>query len=214
MNLNEIRTVMNLLKASAIAGLVVTVAACGNLGKPAPRFAVYDLGLIDAVRPLPAIAPGRVEVRVPSWLATGAMQYRIEYKQPAQRELFLQSRWASQPSELLDLALVRALAGDKGGASDCRLRIELDEFVHVFESATLSHSELIARAQLLPVRNDLVLAQQTFVIREPAPTSDASGGVIAHRAGVRRLAKELAEWLGGLDRIAGQELNIVERCNR
>jgi cholesterol transport system auxiliary component len=142
------------------------------------------------------------------------MQYRITYRQPEQREAFLESRWAAQPAELLTLALDRALIGDVVSSSACRLQVDLDEFVQVFDAPTSSRSRVAVRAELLAARSDAPLARRIFMIEHPAETLDAEGGVMAHRAGVHRLSTEMADWLRGLDQIEGQGLNSNGRCKR
>jgi len=192
--------------------IVLGVSACGNLGAPAPRAALFDLGLVEPLDPPAPAVPASLEVRAPSWLSYTAMQYRLEYHQPARRDAFLESRWVSPPAEMLRQALDRALVANVVPTNECRLHVDLDEFVQVFDSARSSHAEIAARAALLPARSDGVLVRQTFVVRQPTPTADAPGGVIAHRRAVQDLAQQLAAWLDGLDRDRGQGLNTMDRC--
>jgi len=200
-------------KRPVLVAVGLVLGGCGNLGVPAARFAFFDLGIAEPVTPpLPLT---RVEVRAPSWLSTGAMQYRIDYRQPAQREAYSETRWVAEPAEMLRLALDRALVPDSSSSGGkCRLRLELDEFVQVFETAHDSHAIIIARPVLIAPRSDDVVVQNTFVIREPAPTPDAAGGVIAHRRAAGRLAHGISVWIAGLDPANPQGLNTLERCKR
>ncbi len=199
-------------KWAAILVLGLAVAGCGNLGVPAARFAFFDLGIATPVDPPLPLALSRVEVRAPTWLSSGAMQYRIEYRQPAEREAYSETRWVAEPAEMLRLALDRALVSNSGADGKCRLRVELDEFVQEFETVRDSHAIIIARPSLIAPRSDDVIAQRTFVIREQAPTPDAAGGVIAHRRAAARLVNEIAGWITSLDSAGRQGAVSLERC--
>ncbi|WP_172642470.1 ABC-type transport auxiliary lipoprotein family protein [Azoarcus sp. KH32C] len=173
------------------------LAACGSLnGNRSPATAIYDLGLPDAVPLQGTLLPASIEVRAPSWLAGNAMQYRLEYAQPSQRQAYAESRWASPPAELVEVGLRRMLPPD--GRSACRLRLDLDEFTQVYGTHDGSQALVAARAELLAPRGDTVLARRDLRITEVAPRPDASGGVVAHRTASRRLAEELAGWLAGI----------------
>jgi cholesterol transport system auxiliary component len=48
------------------------------------------------------------------------------------------------------------------------------------------------------VAGEQLLAQRTFVVRKPAPTADAPGGVRALTAATDAAAEEIAQWMQGL----------------
>ncbi|CAI09850.1 ABC-type transport auxiliary lipoprotein family protein [Aromatoleum aromaticum] len=202
--------------------LTTALGGCGNLGVPAERFTFFDLGLVEPVETALEFPPTRVDVRAPSWLSTGAMQYRLDYRQPAQREAYSETRWVAEPAEMLRVALDRALTmngtanrtANRTADGECRLRIELDEFVQVFDSEQSSHATIVARAALLAPRSDAELAHRTLVVSEPTPTPDAAGGVFAFRRAVQRLAHDVSFWLASLDPEAAQGLNTSGRCKR
>lgn len=198
----------------AVLVLSLVVAGCGNLGVPASRFAIFDLGVATPVDPPLPLALSRVEVRAPTWLSTGAMQYRMNYREPAEREAYSETRWVAEPAEMLRLALDRALVSNSSANVECRLRVELDEFVQEFETARDSHAIIIARPSLIAPRSDDVVAQNALAIREQAPTPDAAGGVIAHRRAAERLANEIAGWIAGLHSANRQGSGSLERCGR
>lgn len=193
---------------------LVGIALGGCAGLQSPPLAMYDLGLLDAVVVPAALAPARIEVAVPSWLSGSAMQYRLAWKQPERRRSYVESRWAAAPADMLSQSLTRALrpAGGEAVGSRCRLRVELDEFVHVFETEERSHVELVARARLLPARGELPVAARDFSRHDAADTPDAEGGVRAARSAVRGLADEVATWLVELDRKSVHGLNNGGRC--
>lgn len=182
-----------------VAGAVLLATAlvgCGTLGKRDGPPAMYDLGLAPATERAGSL-PVRVDIRAPSWLAGAGMQYRLDYEQPAQRQIYAESRWVSPPAEMLERSLTQALSpGDSTGLSDaCRLRIELDEFVQIFDAPDRSRAFLSVRTDLLAARGERVLARKRLTVSEPAPSADAAGGVLAFRTASARLASELSTWL-------------------
>lgn len=191
--------------------LALPLAACGSLGRLPSNFALFDLGLTSPVSVPPALVPAQLEVRAPSWLDNSAMQYRLAYRDPTRRHAYSESRWVAEPDEMLAVALDRAL---RRGTTEgqCRLRLQLDEFVQVFDKADSARAEIRVRAALLPRRGDHALAETDLSIDAPAPTADAGGGVRAHREALRRLAVALGAWLTGLDRDGGEGLNTAARC--
>lgn len=177
------------------AGLAL--GACGGLPQRRTVPAIYDLGLAESVSPMPAVLPSKIEVRAPSWLATAAMQYRLEYRQPAQRQAFAESRWAAPPAEMLERRLLQALSSPSSTGGGCRLRLEIDEFSQAFDAPESSAAVISARAELLPSRGENGLARMSFEMREPASSADAKGGVTAFRKAGDRLTNEIARWMGG-----------------
>ena len=190
------------LTPSAGLLMVALLAACTGLPKVAPSYAVHDFGGPEPVAARSLGFPLRnVEVVVPPWLASTAMQYRLAYAQATRRQGYVESRWAAQPAQLVELAVKRAIrTGEAGAGGACRLRVELDEFVQVFDSETLSRGVVEARAVLLAPRTDQIVASRSFSLAQPAPSADALGGVSALRGGVQELGSELFGWLDGLDR--------------
>ena len=183
--------------------LLVAVAGCGALRGPQAEVAFFDLGFAAHTEP-PAFAPAKVDVRAPSWLSSTAMQYRLDYRQPAQREAYSETRWVSEPAEMLRLALDRALTGNAADEGECRLSIDLDEFVQIFDAAKDSHARIAVRAKLAS-RDGAEIARRVITVDEPAPTPDAAGGVIAYRRALQRLANELSSWLTHVAAGAGRE---------
>lgn len=201
------------------AGLVAVTAGCSPLVSRAPQTAFFDFGLMDAAGAAAPWSSLPVEVVAPSWLSGSAMQYRLAWKQPERRRTYSESRWVAPPPDMLAQALRRALSGTNGNTSDdkggarCRLRVELDEFVQVFDDEAQSRVQLVVRAQLLPARGGAAMAGREFSRIERSGTADAEGGVTAARVAVRGLAHDIVGWLDGLDRTAGQGANGIARCS-
>lgn len=176
--------------ANLAAVLVLLLAGCAGGMRPAAQ-AEYDFG------PLPSAASGtapRLGVTAPSWLSATAMHYRLLYAEPTQRRQYAESRWAAPPAELLALQLGRRLAG-ADLSPRCRLTVELVELEQVFERADASRLRLALRATLAPATANALPAQTDIDLAEPAPTSDARGGVAAAGHAVERLGERLAAWL-------------------
>ncbi len=191
-----------ILMASTGLLTVALLGACTGLPKVAPTYAVHDFGGPEPVAARSLGFPLRnVEVVVPPWLASTAMQYRLAYAQATRRQAYVESRWAAQPAQLVELALKRAIrTGEAGAGGACRLRVELDEFAQVFDGEAVSRGVVEARAVLLAPRTDQLVASRSFSLARPAPSADALGGVSALRASVQDLGSELFGWLDGLDR--------------
>lgn len=191
-------------------GVAAALAGCSGLNLKPPPMAFYDLGLGAPAGLDPRLAPLRIEVAAPPWLASSALQYRLQWDDPLRRRSYAESRWVAQPSDMLALALERALKPG-GSGNRCRLQIEVDEFVQVFDSAERSRVEVVLRAGLVPPRSDEALAQSEFRAAVPAPSGDAVGGVGAFRTAADRLAGELAGWIATLHR-AGSPVDADARC--
>lgn len=190
------------LMVSASLLIAALLAGCTGLPKVAPAYAVHDFGVPEPVAGRSSGVPLRgVEVLAAPWLASTAIQYRLAYAQPTRRQAYIESRWAAQPAQLVELALKRAVrSGEAGTTGACRLRVELDEFAQVFDGEGASRGVVEARAFLLAPRSDQIIASRGFSLARPAPSADALGGVAALRGGVQQLGAELSGWLEALDR--------------
>jgi len=191
---------------------VLLLAACGGSAKSVSNVAYFDLGAVQSAPNNRIVATLRtIDVFAVSWLDTSAMQYRLLYAANQRRQNYAESRWAGTPSELLGHALrKRMLSGTAGGA--CRLRVDLDEFLQVFDSAKESRALLEARVQLIAPAGGEVLVRRSFSLSRPAASADAGGGAAAMAGAVEALSTELHDWLGGLDQSGASGLNIAQRC--
>lgn len=187
-----------MIRSCAIAAALVVVfalAACVTPGRGQADIAVYDFG----PAPLPptgaaaAHAGLALEVRLPVWLDSNAISYRLAYAEPQRLHQYARARWAGQPALLLQSRLRQALAIAPGGAP-CTLRLELDGFGQVFDTADTSRAVLHGEALLLG-RGRAVLARLPLHLDAPAKSPDAAGGVQALVAVSDRSASELARWL-------------------
>jgi cholesterol transport system auxiliary component len=188
-----------------ILGLLLGAAALAACGLP-PRATApqhYDLGPAASS---PGAAPaGRpalaLHVQAGPALEGEAMIYRLAYADAHQVRAYSQSRWAAPPAELLRQRLRDGLGRDyvvvPGDGADRVLHVELEEFGQIFHTPVDSSGVLRLRASLLQrtAGGEQLRAQRAWLLRQPAPTPDAPGGVRALDAAGDELVQELSRWL-------------------
>ena len=186
--------------------LLLSLAAC-SLG-PAQKDAApaYDLG----APPVAAAGQARIRasllvhaVAAPSWLDSYAIVYRLNYQDAARQLTYANSRWAAPVATLLTqrLRAQLAAASDVGilsvadsARADYALRVELDDFSQVFDSAEASRGVIVARASIVNVARRTLHAQKTFAIAKPAASANAEGGVRALAGGSAELVDAVVAW--------------------
>ncbi|BEU94733.1 ABC-type transport auxiliary lipoprotein family protein [Acidovorax sp. DW039] len=213
--------------AAGSAGVLVAMllSGCGALPAAPNRPVSYDFGpgptsytATDRRAPLPPIALADVEA---TGLVEGstAVQYRLAYADAQQLRPYTLARWTQPPVQLVQQALrtqlgqrrpvlqdadAAAQARDtaRGGKLPAVLRIELEEFSHVFTAPTDSTGLLRLRATLVDPTpaGETLLGQRVFIVQKPAPTPDAAGGTRALAAAARQVAEEVDEWVGAVVR--------------
>jgi len=204
----------------ALFGLIF-LAGCSALPQPPSRPAVYDFGpgpggLAAPVRTAPALPPLTLDdIEAPGVTeGSNAVLYRLAYADARQLRPYSQARWSQPPALLFhqrlreQLGQRRAILRPDNGAALARnpelggrlppvLRVELEEFSHIFTSPTDSAGVVRARAtvvDLLP-EGETLRGQQVFTVRTPARTADAPGGVAALAQASTQVADEVAAWL-------------------
>lgn len=186
---------------------VLFLCGCAGLGAPPPRMSAFDLG--TGVHQAGGTAAATLDVQAPSWLSSAAMQYRRDDHVPAARESYAFSRWAGALPELLSHRIEASLAG-ASVRLPCRMRIDVDEAIQIYDSPARSRVEWRIRATLLPMHVATPVAQRMlFTVREAA-TADAAGGISAHREAVSELVAQIRKWL---DAVA-QDPDVARRCRR
>ena len=195
--------------------LVLLLAACATPERPV-RATLYDFGP-GALAPAPAtreapLAPLALdEVSTSAALDGTAVLYRLAYADANQLRPYAQARWSAPPAQLVRQRLREHLSARRavlnlgegtvfarsGGNAPNILRLELEEFSHLFESPTQSSGLLRLRATLVENTpgGERLLAQRLVVVQRPAPSADAPGGVRALAAATDAAARELAQWL-------------------
>lgn len=185
---------------------VLLLGGCtGTVRNGAPAN-VYDFGQPDraGVEEAAAKLSGRMalEVRSAPWLSGPDIDYRLAYGDPLKRLQYADSRWAAPPASLLAQQLRRQLgfaAVNSGVAADCVLRVELQEFLHVFSAPNASRGLLQSQVSLIDGKRRQI-ASRAISIESPAPTADAAGGVKALVQTSSELGQQLAAWLDRLEK--------------
>jgi len=184
--------------------LLAFVSAC-SMAPPARDVMHYDFGLSTADREAnPRLALDLVvaAVSAPAWMDNSGIYYRLAYQDAARPQPYAQSRWVMPPAALLGQRLRAGIARASKAAVftpadgvrvDYTLRLELDEFSQVFDTADKSRGVLRLRASL--IRNRGIVAQQTFALEQAAPTPNAEGGVRALIAASDAAGNSLIDWL-------------------
>jgi cholesterol transport system auxiliary component len=198
-----------------VIALAVALAACVGPGGKGASVAHYDLGPAERNEArAPSFLLRNVDVHAPSWLDASALQYRLAYADAARRHSYAESRWVAPPGELIEQTLRRAIVSSESDqmAAGCRLRVDLDEFVHLFESPAASRGVIEVRVSLQAPRTDALLARRSFSIAKQAASQDARGGVAALSAATRELIGSMYTWLGSLGKEGSAASNVAERC--
>lgn len=205
------KATMRLLALSMVLGL----CACSSIAPDKPvRATQYDFGpgTVPAA-PAAAAQPGIVlpDIEASASLEGMALLYRLAYADAHQLHSYAHARWSAPPTQLVRQRLRELLGRDRpvldppesaalartGAAMPRTLRIDLDEFSHVFDSPTQSWGVVRLRATLTentPAGERLV-GQRVFAQRLSAPSADAPGGVRAITAATDAVAGDIAAWL-------------------
>ena len=193
------RTMLVLLLAATLSGCTL-----GPEKKDAA--ATYDLS------GAPSSAAGKTRIRAtllvqpvaaPGWLESNAIVYRLNYQDAARQLNYANSRWAAPVASLVAqrLRAQLAAASDSGivniadsARADYALRVELEEFSQVFDTAETSRAVIVARASLVNLARRSLQAQKTFTIDRPAAGANAESGVRALSAGSAELVDAIVAW--------------------
>lgn len=187
------------------------LAGCSST-KPGANAAVYDFGPgmvteqpSNRMAPLPPLALGEVQASVA--LDNLAVVYRLSYSDSQQLRPYAQARWSMPPAQLLRQRVREALGqrravvnladGVLPAPGTLVLRLELEEFSQLFESADRSAAVLRLRATLAQVGNggDSLVAQRSFVAQQPSTSADAPGGVRALTVATDAVVEQLEQWV-------------------
>lgn len=199
---------------SAIFGLIFLVG-CSVLPEPPVRPVLYDFGPgqqapAGAQAPLPPLALETVDhASLPDGVP--AVYYRLAYADAQQLRPYQAARWSQPPQQLMRESLQarlgqrRAIIGTGGPMATARvdgqppavLRVELEEFSHVFTSPSQSMGLVRLRATLTrpSAQGENLLAQRLFVAQQPAASQDAAGGTRAIAQAAEQVTQEVAQWL-------------------
>lgn len=178
--------------------LVVSLGGCFTAGKRGGdvALAVYDLGSVkDAVAGAQRKRPMAIEVRAPLWFDSLGIDYRLAYSEPNRLREYSRARWVGPPAQLIQLRLIRDLGYIPSGQGKavCVLRVDIDEFSQVFDTAEASRAVLQGRVQWLDRGRGRLLEKQ-ITLQAPTPSPDSQGGVTAMSQLVGELSGAIATW--------------------
>jgi cholesterol transport system auxiliary component len=208
-------------RRAAAAAAVATAAAlllsaCGSLPLPDKpvRPQVYDFGPISSQQ---AATPTGVPIAMAQFdtsraLDSTAIVYRLAYSDAQVPHPYAGARWSMPPAQLLHQRVRSVLAQTHPvvfvgeGHARIELRVELDEFSHVFDSPSQSHGLVRVHVTALAPNNrgDRLLGQRSFAVTAPAPTPDAPGGVKALTQASAQVAQDMANWVNALPQPASR----------
>lgn len=200
--------------AAAVIGLLMLVG-CSALPEPPARPVLYDFGPgqqapAGAQAPLPPLALETVDhASLPDGVSV--VYYRLAYADAQQLRPYQAARWSQPPQQLMRESLQarlgqrRAIIGTSGAMATARaqgqppavLRVELEEFSHVFASPVQSAGLVRLRATLTrpSAQGENLLAQRLFVVQHPAASQDSAGGTRAIAQAAEQVAQDVAQWL-------------------
>jgi cholesterol transport system auxiliary component len=185
--------------------LALALAACSLGPEKKDAAASYDLGAASSVASTPRIRSSLLvhAVAAPGWLESNAIVYRLNYQDAARQLSYANSRWAAPAAAMLTQRLRAQLAAASDGGivniadgarADYALRVELEEFSQVFDTAETSRVVIVARASLVSVARRTLQAQKTFAIDKPAASANAQGGVHALAGASSELVDSIVAW--------------------
>jgi cholesterol transport system auxiliary component len=213
---------MSRLLAGALGAMLLAagLAGCAGLAPDKPaRPTLYDFGPGATAAQPAAQQPTQPSLVLADIEASGSLDgsavlYRLGYANPNELRPYAHARWSAPPPQLIRQRLRQQLARDRavldpgdsaalardGGAAPRVLRLDLEEFSHVFESQAQSWGLLRLRATVMDntPAGEKLLAQRSFVVRQPASTPDAPGGVRALSAATDSAAEQIGQWLAQL----------------
>ena len=198
------------------------MAGCSVIDKPT-RSILYDFGpgalahqagaVPPAGSPVPALPPLAIAdiATAGGALDNQAVLYRLGYLDAQQLRPYSQARWSMPPAQLLRQRLRERLGQQRvvlnaregvalnrsQNASLPMLRLELEEFSHLFSAPDASAGLIRLHATLVEITpaGERLIAQRSVAVQRSATTLDAAGGVRALTAATDAAIDELDQWL-------------------
>lgn len=141
------------------------------------------------------------DVTGPAWMESPAIFYRLAYLDSSRPLAYASSRWVMPPAALLSGRLRQRLSGAGGGVilpsdglrAPAALRVELEEFAHVFDAEANSRAVVRLRASLAGTRS--LIAQKSFSVERAAASPNAEGGVRALSAASDEALEQVLDWM-------------------
>lgn len=203
-------------RAAALWGAIVGLTACSVLPQPPAQLVRYDFGPDaaagqgDAFAQQAAIALADVEALGRKDADTSVF-YRLAYVDAQVVRPYQFARWSLPPAQLVQQRLISRLGQQRNvvygsdaavqlrvqGKLPALLRVELEEFSHVFMSAEDSAGWVRLRASLFErqPQGDILLGQKVFAVQQAAASPTAAAGVRALTLATDEAIFALQLWL-------------------
>ena len=199
-----------------LAGLAL--AGCSALPDKPVRATMYDFGpgnltpqAATREAPLPPLAIDDIATNGGA-LDNMSVLYRLAYADAQQLKPYSQARWSMPPAQLVrqrrreQLGQRRTVfnAGESAALNRSQnavlpmlLRIDLEEFSHLFTTPAASIGLIRLRVNLLEVTpaGEKLVGQRNVVVQRPADSPDAPGGVRALAQATDAAIEEIDQWL-------------------
>ncbi|MGH8853987.1 MAG: ABC-type transport auxiliary lipoprotein family protein [Telluria sp.] len=197
----------------AMAAAALVLAGCAS--NKAQDSTNYDFGPAPATAAAspgqPAAAPATISALVvmdatgPSALENERMTYRLDYADALQARTYANSRWSSNPLQMVTQRFktrlaqsgLKVLSSTDASSGVPILRVEVDDFVHGFTGVAQSEGRLTLRASLFS--DHRLIDQRSFSRSTPAHSADAAGGARALAASTDAVAADIQAWLATVD---------------
>jgi len=204
----NLMTVNKYLMMVAALAAAVQLAGCAS-SKGTPN-TTYDFGPARAAATAPAAPAGFLSALVVTDVTGSASYdserifYRLSYSDPLQARSYANSRWSTTPLQMVTQrfktriaqAGAKVLSTTDASTGVAILRVDVDDFIHTFTSATQSEGEVAMRVSLF--QGHALVDQKSFRRTTPAATADAAGGATALAASTDAVAADIVAWLAAL----------------
>jgi cholesterol transport system auxiliary component len=193
-------------RSIAAFALILASAGCSLAPAPGPVVTNYDFGPAPEGRQGAGLRQALLvhDVGAPAWLDSPFIYYRLAYQDATRPQAYADSRWVTSPAELFSNRLRGRLVASGGGGiiqpgDDARaryaLRVDLEEFIQVFDAPGKSRAVVRFRASVMGNRS--LVAQRSFSVERPARTPDAEGGARALIGASDEAIDQLMVWTAG-----------------
>lgn len=178
---------------------MASLAACVGVHRPTQSMAIYDFGLSapdnGTHRLISKVAIEKPVAIVP--LDHHKIRYRLAYNNTEQVFFYSQSRWAATPAELLAGKLDSMVSAGQASLH-CRLKLEIETFDHVFQTAATSEGVVQLNAVLMDSKTRSYIDSQIMSANVASLTPNAQGGVVALKRASEMAIENAVQWANGI----------------
>jgi cholesterol transport system auxiliary component len=185
------------------------IAGCGSTSQRGARDTKFDFGPLPEAAATAQLPPTMRPIAIPdvtgpALLDAQQMMYRLNYADPLQSRAYTQSEWSSTPLQLLTQRLksrlsqggARVLSVVDASAGALLLRVEVDEFSHVFTSSVQNQGRVVLRVSLFD--GSKLIDQKMFSRSTESTSADAGGGARALAASTDAITTDIMAWIAAL----------------